>query len=1356
MLINSTLSLSLYKYIFTFKRYIKLYLAINLLIISATSALSQKYNYEIYTRFINYTSQEGLCNNRINDIAQDSRGFIWFATENGLSRFDGYSFTNYKSNPYDSISIPGNVVTTLTMDGNENLWIGTTVGLCKLSLNTGEIKRFLALSGRTNSPRTNHIRKLFYSKSYNTLWVETLEGTLTSYNLSTNIWEHFSHTAINQPYYRYHAIFEDRDGNIWFGGRSSPVMKFEINRKTIKYYQAKGFENQSKRDNDVGDILQSSHGDWFVVGLDGIYQFFPETEKFTRLHSSSTYSIAEDSNGIIWFGTGNGLLSYNPTNNHFTVFQNNQYNSLSLVNNHVNVVFIDRDENVWAGTRNGVSLLSHKNSLFTYYYNIPNNENSLSSNHVTALAQDENGSIFIGTANHGLNKLKQNESKFEQFKSKATDKCSLASDRISTLYFDKKGTLWVGLWAGVGMNSLPPKNNCFTKYAFDHHSFKSDWYNSFLETSNGEFIVGLWGATGATYFDRATGKFTKKHFLTYEKPYRFPINQIIHDGLGTFFFLAHPLKAIYRFDSHSNSYSSHHHLNFKNEHESITNNLPFDFSDLLCMATNGKGLTTFGSEKGIIAFQKGKDFYSFFQGEMNPISLALMNDKVYILEKNKITAVNSNGSIEKVISVEGNNLNHLQVTENGEIVIVDGVDLLIISSESNDSNNCQRVSLFESVNSIHNYILHGRDIYFGTQNGLYIYNLDSLKCNEEFHKHTAIKVFDFPTSSLISSGENSILSFTPIGIFEVSSQTKKYRQIVLNSNTMEFNTAVNTVCMVSADTVWVGNESGHFQIIVSEGKVIPTNTPGTNRVSSHLVSTLMEDHSGNIWVGTTDKGLNKIDRKTGIIKHFSADNGYESLPGNTINSTLKTTDERIWVATNNGLCYIDYDSIYRIDGLIENQEVFSLQKDSQGLIWAAFGKGLACLNPNSGNFLVLDESTGVPSIDFSMASIVLKNGHLAWGTNNGFFIFDPISLNKTMDYGGDVWLTQFSIFDQPQNYNFSNNDTIKLHHTQNFFQISFSAADFGTKPGTKFRYKLGGIDPQWVETASNRAAYTNVPPGKYLFEVTKVLSNGNILSNRARLLIVIPPPFWKTLWFRGLIILLILSTISAYLITYIRQLKADKLNVQLEQRLLTSQMNPHFIFNSLSAIQSFMYSNNPEEAGNYLSSFSRLVRLILENSRSEFISINQEVKTLELYLTLQKLRFPDKFDFQIDVSSQVVESNILMPPMLAQPFIENSIEHGILHKEGKGFILVSINLLENTVCITIEDDGIGVEKSISLNLSKRLSHTSYATSITRERIKNISYGGKGNFGITIVDLKTEGKQGTRVELRFPVRANSRM
>lgn len=227
----------------------------------------------------------------------------------------------------------------------------------------------------------------------------------------------------------------------------------------------------------------------------------------------------------------------------------------------------------------------------------------------------------------------------------------------------------------------------------------------------------------------------------------------------------------------------------------------------------------------------------------------------------------------------------------------------------------------------------------------------------------------------------------------------------------------------------------------------------------------------------------------------------------------------------------------------------------------------------------------------------------------------------------------------------------------------------------------------------------------------------------------------------------------AFVIMFIRQnkLKEEQVKTKLQQQLFRSQMNPHFIFNSLGSIQSSIINEEPDKAVKYLSRFSKLMRNILDSSQEESITMAEELSTIENYLELQKIRFSRKFDYSIEMDEEIDTENTFIPPMLAQPFIENAIEHGIKSKETKGNIRVSFKMNGNKILYEIEDDGIGREKAQE-NLQKQNSdHKSMATSITQERIKVLNRKLKHKIKLEIFDLKDdEGKAtGTRVVFEIP-------
>ncbi|MDY0201077.1 MAG: histidine kinase [Tenuifilaceae bacterium] len=235
----------------------------------------------------------------------------------------------------------------------------------------------------------------------------------------------------------------------------------------------------------------------------------------------------------------------------------------------------------------------------------------------------------------------------------------------------------------------------------------------------------------------------------------------------------------------------------------------------------------------------------------------------------------------------------------------------------------------------------------------------------------------------------------------------------------------------------------------------------------------------------------------------------------------------------------------------------------------------------------------------------------------------------------------------------------------------------------------------------------------------------------------------------------VVVSISIFVLVLVgRVRRKDKRKIiELEQRLLLSQMNPHFVFNSLTAIQSYIFRSDPYMAGKYLASFSKLVRLILENSRVQSITIAKEKETIEHYLDLQLLRFDSKFDYTIEVCPDIDPEHHLLPPMLAQPFIENAIEHGIIHLSTRGQIAIRYILQDNKIVLEVEDNGIGIKETAQLDETNRTKHQSMATRITRERLKNLSRIYGEHVDLKIIDLGDSlmpDSQGTLIRFVIPL------
>jgi LytS/YehU family sensor histidine kinase len=208
----------------------------------------------------------------------------------------------------------------------------------------------------------------------------------------------------------------------------------------------------------------------------------------------------------------------------------------------------------------------------------------------------------------------------------------------------------------------------------------------------------------------------------------------------------------------------------------------------------------------------------------------------------------------------------------------------------------------------------------------------------------------------------------------------------------------------------------------------------------------------------------------------------------------------------------------------------------------------------------------------------------------------------------------------------------------------------------------------------------------------------------------------------------------------------------LREKLFRTQMNPHFLFNSLTSIQNYILDEESRIASKYLSRFSKLIRNILDSSSVEFVSLEKEISTIENFLELQKIRFRNKFDYSIEVDQNINLDEVNFPPMIAQPFIENAIEHGIKNKPDKGHIDIRFMRHGGQVILEVEDDGVGREKAKAILHNKNRDHKSLSTEITRERIRVLNKKLKKKITLDILDLKDDdGKPaGTKVVLEVPL------
>ena len=437
-----------------------------------------------------------------------------------------------------------------------------------------------------------------------------------------------------------------------------------------------------------------------------------------------------------------------------------------------------------------------------------------------------------------------------------------------------------------------------------------------------------------------------------------------------------------------------------------------------------------------------------------------------------------------------------------------------------------------------------------------------------------------------------------------------------------------------------------------------------------------------------------------------------------------------------------------------------LAADAHGDVWGYNAKELFKINADDLTFTTYSFSYGIDEVDYFHFSF-LPSGELIFGGRNDIIIANPGELKRNTEIPVP-FIDQLEVLNQP--FFFSMDGLpLRLNPNQNFFSIRFSAKAYTLANDVRFRYRLKGFE-EWTEVTRRRFAnYTNVPGGDYVFQLQVANNEGVWNEKTLELPIHIGTVWWMTNGFR-LAAVVTLFTLFVWLYRYrIGQIrKKEQLRSQYEKKLanvemsaLLAQMNPHFLFNSLNSIDSYIIRNESKKASEYLNNFARLMRLILQNSRSNYISLKDELESLDLYMQMESLRFANRFAYEIKVAPDIDISSIVIPPMLIQPYVENAIWHGLMHKidghDGKVEIIISRK--EESLYCVILDNGIGREKATALKAQKPGNRKrSMGMQITKDRIEMINKLYNTNTSMQIIDLHDEqgNATGTRIELIIPV------
>ena len=316
-----------------------------------------------------------------------------------------------------------------------------------------------------------------------------------------------------------------------------------------------------------------------------------------------------------------------------------------------------------------------------------------------------------------------------------------------------------------------------------------------------------------------------------------------------------------------------------------------------------------------------------------------------------------------------------------------------------------------------------------------------------------------------------------------------------------------------------------------------------------------------------------------------------------------------------------------------------------------------------------------------------------------------------------------------------------LEYNNNSISIFFDGIKFNRDNILEYSYKLIPADTGWSTAGVNNSiSFYQLPAGVYHFSV-KARIRGNEWGTQKNFSFTIKKPWWETWWLRILIVL-IASGLLFFIFRYRLKQVTQKNEMQsqlreLEMKALKAQMNPHFIHNALNSIQSLIINKQSEEASNYVTKFARLLRQVLENAEKNVITLDKELYSLQLYFDLEQLRLNMKINYEVVIDNSIAVSEIKLPPLILQPFVENSLWHGLSRKEGSKQLLLHISEENNWVVCTITDNGIGRQKASESYDSFPEGHLSKAVTITEKRLIDFNHTNQPG-PITYTDLYEEG------------------
>lgn len=1012
-------------------------------------------------------------------------------------------------------------------------------------------------------------------------------------------------------------------------------------------------------------------------------EYFKNLSTDEGLPSERSYCTVQDREGFIWFGTNDGLVRYDGYR--MNVFRNIENDSTSIPGNIVTQLLIDSEGFLWVGTyESGLCRFDTQTKKAVLQLNEKSNFFPLKDNKIQALWEDtRNQKIWIGT------------------NLKIADCFDLHKKKVIPTKFFNKNT--------ANFQSKRDK----TAWAFG--AFTGDKNKVWLATNDGLLL-----------YEYSTDSYDWYKYDANEKPeneLRNRVRSIVVEPNNQLW-LACRGGGVIGFNYPTQTWKSYVYTpeNIKSDSKNLAihifpkKNSPNEF----WVSTLENSLGVFNKITGQFKFFKNNSAnrHSIIADEVNKV----------FYDKNNTLWINT----QKGISIYTERFQHF-------------LPKILPQNSSTERKFFGPMSYAEI----------GNQLFFGMNNSVGLYILDKTSNQVEIVRPKGSKPDNFYSfMRMAKDAEGNLWMVSLSDLFKYSPKTKMLTNIKLPNPYSLDSLKSQSLGFDKNGMLYVGTRRrGMLRINPKtfEIKQFSKQKDKNSIASNGFVQEILCDKSGILWIAT-ERGLSRFDPKTEVFTNFYDGDNTAPKGVKTLYRLVEDKTGLIWLTTESEGAYaIDPKSLKFIKNIkqkngLSSNAINGLACDAFNGIWLATTKGLCYYDQQSNEVFVFDKKNGLfqENLDLGIAS--LENQHIILGYQNGYTIFNPTEVRRHRNkYSPKI--TNFYVFEKP--FEWQKSQPIRLNYKQNFFSFEFSALDFLIPEKVKYSYRLTGIDNEWVEAnGSEKASYTDLAAGKYTFQIRVVEQNSQWPTQFSSIEVIINPPFWQTWWFILLCAAFVIGTVY-YLYhrkieTLHRESQIKEKIAQLEMTALRSQMNPHFIFNSLNTVRYFVISDQKEKAKDYLSKFSKLLRTILTYSKENTISLSKELDAIKLYIDVELGRFESNFFYSLKIDEEIEIDSIQIPPLLLQPYIENAIIHGLRNSEKteKNLKIEILQKNENLIVILIEDNGIGREKSAQLNRQKENIHLSLGNEITNQRIEVHNQHYRSKIKVMTIDQPS----GTLVEI----------